>query len=93
MIKQIPKLTSQHGQGMTEYIIIVALIAIAAIGIFGKFGDVIGNQMAATSNELAGKSGDDLVTAARAQADKAGEIAVSREISLDDYQKNGAKED
>ena len=27
------------GQGMTEYIIIVALIAIAAIGVYSAFGD------------------------------------------------------
>ncbi|MFT5047476.1 MAG: Flp pilus assembly pilin Flp, partial [Porticoccaceae bacterium] len=29
----------QLGQGMTEYIIIVALIAIAAIAVYGFFGD------------------------------------------------------
>ncbi len=33
----------QKGQGMTEYIIIVALIAIAAIGAFTMFGDVVRN--------------------------------------------------
>ncbi len=32
----------QKGQGMTEYII-VALIAIAAIGAFTMFGDVVRN--------------------------------------------------
>ena len=34
-------LQGEEGQGMTEYIIIVALIAIAAIGIFVLFGDQI----------------------------------------------------
>lgn len=31
----------QLGQSMTEYIIIVALIAIAAIAVYGFFGDAI----------------------------------------------------
>jgi Flp pilus assembly pilin Flp len=30
-----------RGQGMTEYIIIVALIAVAAIGIYRLFGDTV----------------------------------------------------
>lgn len=47
----------QLGQGMTEYIIIVALIAIAAIGIYTLFGDVIRDQMGAMTQELAGGTG------------------------------------
>lgn len=31
----------QRGQGMTEYIIIIALIVLAAIGVYSGFGDVI----------------------------------------------------
>jgi type IV pilus assembly protein PilA len=45
------------GQGMTEYIIIVALIAIAAIGVFAAFGDVVKNQVGAMAQELSGTSG------------------------------------
>ncbi|MGB1885566.1 MAG: pilus assembly protein [Gammaproteobacteria bacterium] len=44
----------QLGQGMTEYIIIVALIAIAAIAIYGFFGDTIRGQMGIMTAELAG---------------------------------------
>ena len=44
----------QLGQGMTEYIIIVALIAIAAIAIYGLFGDTIRGQMGQMTQELAG---------------------------------------
>jgi len=33
----------QFGQGMTEYIIIVALIAVAAIGVYRLFGDTLRN--------------------------------------------------
>lgn len=48
----------QLGQGMTEYIIIVALIAIAAIAVYGFFGDTIRGQMGAMTQELAGDDAD-----------------------------------
>lgn len=51
MLKQKMK---QLGQGMTEYIIIVALIAVAAIAIYGIFGDTIRQQMGIMTQELAG---------------------------------------
>ncbi|MCU0758179.1 MAG: hypothetical protein MUF07_03125 [Steroidobacteraceae bacterium] len=44
------------GQGMTEYIIIVALIAVAAIGVYTAFGDIVRGQ---TSVAAAALSGDD----------------------------------
>ncbi|MGE3774683.1 MAG: hypothetical protein AB7I32_17295 [Gammaproteobacteria bacterium] len=47
----------QLGQGMTEYIIIVALIAVAAIAIYGLFGDTIRGQMGVMTEELAGQTG------------------------------------
>ncbi|MEX0951973.1 MAG: hypothetical protein WDZ86_06790 [Gammaproteobacteria bacterium] len=47
----------QLGQGMTEYIIIVALIAIAAIAAYGFFGDTLRGQVGAMSQELAGQDG------------------------------------
>jgi type IV pilus assembly protein PilA len=53
MLKQKMK---QCGQGMTEYIIIVALIAIAAIAIYGFFGDTIRGQMGIMTAELAGST-------------------------------------
>ncbi len=46
-----------RGQGMTEYIIIVALIAIAAIGIYTIFGNVLRDQMGVMTEELAGQDG------------------------------------
>lgn len=41
---------------MTEYIIIVALIAIAAIGVVTLFGDNIRNLFAGSSSALAGET-------------------------------------
>ena len=45
----------QLGQGMTEYVIIVALVAVAAIGVYSAFGHTLKHQVAAISNGLAGQ--------------------------------------
>ncbi len=57
----LSKLRGRKGQGMTEYIIIVALIAIAAIGVVGLFGDNIRALFSTSANALAGneKTGTD----------------------------------
>src|SRR5882672_16922 len=47
-------LKSQSGQGMSEYLIIVALIAIAAIGVVTVFGRDIRELFSGTTNSLAG---------------------------------------
>lgn len=47
----------QRGQGMVEYVIIVALVAIASIAVFQLFGQVIRSQTAAIAHELAGEDG------------------------------------
>lgn len=74
----------QAGQGMSEYIIIVALVAVAGIAIFGYFGDVLGNQTAAMAKEMAGKSGKDQVTAAGTSSDSAATQA-SQKDNLSNY--------
>lgn len=48
------KLKKARGQGMTEYIIIVALIAIAAIGVITLFGDNIKALFGMSADALAG---------------------------------------
>lgn len=45
-----------RGQGMTEYIIIVALIAIAAIGVITLFGDNIKALFGMSADALAGET-------------------------------------
>lgn len=45
-----------NGQGMTEYIIIVALIALAAITVVGLFGTTIQAQFGAMANVLSGEA-------------------------------------
>ena len=60
--------TKQRGQGMSEYIIIVALIAVGAIGVFTAFGGTIRSQVAGMAKELSGASGATDVTNAKAKA-------------------------
>lgn len=60
-----------RGQGMTEYIIIVALIAIAAIGVFTGFGDVVRGQVGTMAGELSGTP----AATASALRDSGGQLA------------------
>ena len=45
------------GQGMTEYIVVVALIAIACIGAVGIFGDTVSSQFINMSQKINGGTG------------------------------------
>lgn len=53
---QSPRMTKKSGQGMTEYIVIVALVAIAAIAVYQFFGQTVRAQTSAIALELAGQS-------------------------------------
>ena len=53
-IKQKTNTFKQLGQVMTEYIIIVALIAIAAIAVYNLVGDTIRGQVGDMATELGG---------------------------------------
>lgn len=46
------KYKRKQGQAMVEYIIIVAVVAIAALVIFGLFGDTIQEKLAGATSEL-----------------------------------------
>jgi len=61
----------QRGQGMSEYLIIVALIAVAAIGVVGFMGDTVSNQMASMAMEISGEDGDNATATAVTQAQAA----------------------
>lgn len=77
----------QLGQGMTEYIIIVALIAVAAIAVSQLFGATIRNQMAGISQEIAGGDGTAARTSAQGSADKA-VTAGKKDKTLETYTAN-----
>jgi pilus assembly protein Flp/PilA len=61
----------QRGQGMTEYVIIVALIAVAAIGVYSLFGRTVRNQTAGLAQEVAGVDATTAITNAGTAASTA----------------------
>lgn len=66
----------QAGQGMTEYIIIVALIAVAAIGVYSWFGQAIRGQTAGLANEVAGNDAQGDIAVAQSAATEASSAAA-----------------
>ncbi|RUO77258.1 Flp family type IVb pilin [Idiomarina seosinensis] len=72
------------GQGMTEYIIIVALIAVAAIGVYSLFGKSIRNQVAGLAKEITGQSSSQQLNRARQSSRTAGTNA-NQDINLGNY--------
>lgn len=47
---------NRRGQGLTEYVIVVALVAIAAIGIVNIFGNQLRNQFSTIITAMSGSS-------------------------------------
>jgi Flp pilus assembly pilin Flp len=62
---------NQAGQGMTEYIVIVALIAVAAIAVYQFFGQTVRSQMGGIAQEVSGKSASTAISNAQGTADSA----------------------
>lgn len=72
------------GQGMVEYIIIVALIALAAIGAFSYFGKSVRGQTAQMAQQVAGQN----VTTGREAAEEGADAALAEaqdEYGLNNY--------
>ncbi len=64
----------QLGQGMTEYIIIVALIAISAIVVYNLFGNTVRNQVGDMAAELGGGTAEKKAGATGAAAQGAANV-------------------
>lgn len=74
----------QRGQGMTEYIIVVALVAVAAIGVYTLFGQTLRNQTAGLALEVSGQTAATAIGSAQANATTAASNANTRK-GLDNY--------
>jgi len=74
----------QRGQGMTEYIIITALIAIAAIAAVTYFGHTARAQIGGMANELAGHTATEDIQHAETAAGNAAQEG-NREKTLRSY--------
>jgi Flp pilus assembly pilin Flp len=80
----------QSGQGMTEYIIIVALIAVAAIAVYQFFGQTIRSQMSGIAQEVSGKTADGAVNNAQTAADNAVAEGTKKK-GLNDYKNDNSR--
>ncbi|MEN9775702.1 MAG: hypothetical protein RL322_2772 [Pseudomonadota bacterium] len=78
------RFSRQSGQGMTEYIIVVALVAIAAIGVYTFLGQTLRSQTAGIALELSGQNADAAISDARSSASGA-QTAASQRKGLDSY--------
>jgi pilus assembly protein Flp/PilA len=63
-------LRSESGQGLSEYLIIVALVAVAAIGVVTVFGRDIRELFAGTTDSLAGNQATNTARKATVKANK-----------------------
>jgi len=65
--------TKKHitGQGMSEYLIILGLVAVAGIGVMSFFGQTVQNQVAGMSKEIAGVDAAPQIAQAAATATSA----------------------
>ena len=50
---------NRSGQAIVEYIIIVVVVAVAALGIMGMFSDTIQSKMAGVINAFGGVDGEE----------------------------------
>ncbi len=71
------RLKNESGQGMTEYIIIVALIAVAAIATMSFFGGTIKTKFARIAGNIAGGGSGASDTDVQGQADGAATQAAT----------------
>ncbi len=81
---------TQRGQGMTEYIIIVAMIAVAAIAVYQYFGQTVRNQTAAIAQELSGQDGSTAKNNAQTAANSAQSTGNTKN-TLDSYVNQAGK--
>lgn len=72
------------GQGMTEYIVIVALVGVAAIGVYSFLGQSVRGATAGIALEISGKSGKDGIDTAQTASNQALSTA-RRKTSLGNY--------
>ena len=73
-----PRPPRQAGQGMTEYLLVVALIAVAAIGVYSLFGQTLRSQTAGLALEISGQSSGSAVSSAQGSAGSAQSSAAQR---------------
>lgn len=75
---------NQRGQGMVEYAIIVALIAVAAITVVSLFGSTIQSQFSGMAKEMSGQDASEAIARAEEKSNKAFD-ATAEDNNLGNY--------
>ena len=75
------------GQGMTEYIVIVALVGVAATGVYPFLGQSVRGATGDIALELAGENADKGIKEAKSASDKAVNAAKAK-ATLNNYNSN-----
>lgn len=70
--------TKQRGQGMTEYLIIVALIAVSAVVVYRLLGSTIQNKTAAIAQSIAEEDSSATENLAKQKANEAASAAAKK---------------
>lgn len=72
------------GQGMSEYLIIVGLIAVAGIAVMGLMGGTVRNQVGGMAQEIAGGNANTAISNATSRANAAANVANTQR-TLNNY--------
>ena len=92
-IQSITQRRHARGQGMTEYIIIVALIAVAAIGVTTLFGKTVRTQVGAIAAAVGGDDANaKTATAAATTAGKTATTQAKETYNMNNYADNVGKQ-
>jgi len=70
MRRLLERLGCRSGRGMSEYLIIVALVAVAAIGVVTVFGRDIRELFSGTTDSLAGNQAQNTAVKAQVRQNK-----------------------
>jgi Flp pilus assembly pilin Flp len=86
MPTRLSRARCEQGQGMTEYIIIVALIACAAIGVYNLYGRTVRHQTAGIAAAVGG-DGTDAQDANKSAVStgKMATVEAAAKIGLDNF--------
>lgn len=78
------------GMAATEYVLVLALVAIAAIGVYSFFGKTLRNQVAGLASELSGQDAQQNIQNAKSEADT-GETVANKDYNLGNYNEGANK--
>jgi Flp pilus assembly pilin Flp len=73
------------GQGMSEYLVIVGLIAVCSVVAMGLMGEGVRNTFGAFTTELSGSAAADTATATGAGRAAAAGVTTNSDITLRDF--------